>query len=94
MTGVVCQVDYRGYASSGPAFEVNCGGGNPSAVAPKDGTALDYLIITIPFSPPDTGIFNPTTGGVIPRINMTDSAQMENQTQIIRSADNNTSAVN
>ena len=88
LPGVVCNVDHRGYAASGPAFEVNCGGGNPSAVAPKDGTALDYLIITMPFSPPDTGIFNPTTGQVIPRINMTGSTQMENQTQVIRPMDN------
>ena len=91
LPGVVCHVDHRGYAVAGPAFEVNCGGGNPSAVAPMDGTSLDYLIITMPFSPPDTGIFNPTTGGVIPRINMTDSAQMENQTQVIRPMYNSSS---
>jgi hypothetical protein len=91
LPGVVCDVDHRGYAAAGPAFEVNCGGENPSAVAPMNGTALDYLIITMPFSPPDTGIFNPTTGGVIPRINMTDSAQMENQTQVIRPMYNSSS---
>lgn len=67
--------------------------GSTNAVAPMDGTSLDYLIITMPFSPPDTGIF-PTAGGVIPRINMTDGNQLANQTQVIRSVDNNTSVVN
>jgi hypothetical protein len=80
--GVVCHVDHRGYGSTGPGFEVNCGAGNPSAVAPLDGIFLDYLIITMPFSPPDTDIFEPGGGGVISlRNNMTQSAPMENQTQ-------------
>lgn len=79
--GVVCNVDHRGYGPGGPAFEVNCGEGDADAEAPMDGIFLDYLIITMPFSPPDTGIFNPNTGGVISlRSNMTQSAQ-ENQTQ-------------
>jgi hypothetical protein len=81
LPGVVCHVDYRGFSPAGPSFEVNCGGGNPGAVAPMDGVSLDYLIITMPFSPP-FDIFDPAGGGVISlRGNITESTQMDNQTQ-------------
>jgi len=85
LPGVVCHVDYRAIEPTGPAFEVNCGNGNPGAPAPLDGTYLDYLIITMPFSPPD--VAEPTEGPIEPlglRTNTTDTMQMANQTNQTR----------
>lgn len=82
LPGVVCHVDYRVIGPTGPSFEVNCGNGNPGAIAPEDGTYLDYLIITMPFTLPD--VAQPTEGPIEPlnlRSNITDRMQMANQTQ-------------
>jgi hypothetical protein len=50
---VVCSVDYRVETSINSAFEVNCGNDDDNAAAPVDGAVLDYVIISMPLSPPD-----------------------------------------
>jgi hypothetical protein len=56
-------------------FCTTCGHGDPGAVAPLNGSVLDYLIVNIPLSRSDEGVINPLRGNVTDRIQMTNLTQ-------------------